>query len=350
MTIRALVLTAAACLATAVLAGLALAGWRIPLPVDAGRVHAVLVIGGFFGTVISLERAVGLGDRRAYAAPVLTAAGALLFLSGSGAGLTLMLVGSLVFVVATARVFRLARGAPFAAVMLAGACALPAGHLVVLAGRPPADAAPFWMAFLVLTIAGERLELSRVLAPPAAVTRVLAAAAALLWAGAFTGLRASQSGQAVAGAGLVALAAVLARADVARLNRGRPGLPGFSAAAILGGYGWLALGGVCGVLDALLFRALMRDAFLHAVFLGFVFSMVVGHAPVILPAVLRRPVTFHPAAWGPLVLLHASVATRVVTDALEHGRGRMAAAALNAAALAAFAAVTAWTVVRSPRT
>ncbi|BFO21058.1 hypothetical protein SHKM778_74460 [Streptomyces sp. KM77-8] len=45
---------------------------------------------------------------------------------------------------------------------------------------------------------------------------------------------------------------------------------------------------------------------MHAVFLGFVMSMIMAHAPVILPAVLRRPLPYHPglalAAW----LLHGS--------------------------------------------
>jgi len=34
------------------------------------------------------------------------------------------------------------------------------------------------------------------------------------------------------------------------------------------------------------------DAVVHAIFLGFVISMVMAHAPVILPAVLRRPLPY----------------------------------------------------------
>ena len=37
------------------------------------------------------------------------------------------------------------------------------------------------------------------------------------------------------------------------------------------------------------------DAVVHAVFLGFTLSMIMAHAPVILPAVLRRPLPYRPA-------------------------------------------------------
>ncbi|HEV8105930.1 MAG TPA: hypothetical protein VGP97_00305, partial [Burkholderiales bacterium] len=47
------------------------------------------------------------------------------------------------------------------------------------------------------------------------------------------------------------------------------------------------------------------------VFVGFVFSMVFGHAPIILPAVLRTRFPYHPVLFVPLALLHASLALRV---------------------------------------
>jgi hypothetical protein len=37
------------------------------------------------------------------------------------------------------------------------------------------------------------------------------------------------------------------------------------------------------------------DAVIHAAFLGFAMSMVMAHAPVIPPAVLRRPLPYHAA-------------------------------------------------------
>lgn len=54
-------------------AGLVRLGWRLPVPsVAAMSDHGALMIGGFLGTLISLERAVALARGWAYAAPLLT--------------------------------------------------------------------------------------------------------------------------------------------------------------------------------------------------------------------------------------------------------------------------------------
>ena len=55
-----------------VLAGLARLGWEVPtLTAQAAGVHGPLMIAAFFGTVISLERAVAIGRGWAYLAPAL---------------------------------------------------------------------------------------------------------------------------------------------------------------------------------------------------------------------------------------------------------------------------------------
>jgi hypothetical protein len=63
--------------------GLLRIGW--PLPVrwpDQLILHGPLMIGGFLGTLIGLERAVGVARRWAYAAPICSASGALLLILG----------------------------------------------------------------------------------------------------------------------------------------------------------------------------------------------------------------------------------------------------------------------------
>jgi hypothetical protein len=77
------------------------------------------------------------------------------------------------------------------------------------------------------------------------------------------------------------------------------------------------------------------DAALHALALGFVFSMMLGHAPVILPAIARVKVLFSRLYYLPLALLHVSLVIRLAagrTDfhALAVGAGG------NALAIAAF--------------
>jgi hypothetical protein len=84
------------------------------------------------------------------------------------------------------------------------------------------------------------------------------------------------------------------------------------ACAMLAGYAWLAVAGALWLVAGPVLAGRGYDAALHAVFLGFVLSMVMAHAPVILPAVLRRPLPYRPVMYVPLVLLHATLALRVL--------------------------------------
>jgi len=111
------------------------------------------------------------------------------------------------------------------------------------------------------------------------------------------------------------------------------GLPRYIAVCLLSGYAWLAFGG------ALLALETAYDAALHAIFVGFVFSMVFGHAPVILPAVLRVKLPYHPALYVPLALLHASLGLRVFVSPLAGAWGNAAAIALFIATAAALVAI-----------
>ena len=71
-----LLLLAFASLFLGIDAGLARLGWASPGAALAAA-HGPLMASGFFGTVISLERAVALGRRWAYAAPLASALSAL---------------------------------------------------------------------------------------------------------------------------------------------------------------------------------------------------------------------------------------------------------------------------------
>ena len=151
-------------------------------------------------------------------------------------------------------------------------------------------------------------------------------------------------------AALLALSAWLLRQDIARRTvRGRA-LTRFIAVCLLAGYAWLAIGSLV-ALAAGGFAPGTRsyDAALHALTLGFVFSMVFGHAPIILPAVLRVTLPYHPSFYLPLALLHASVAIRLIGDAGAGYGWTKAGGLLNAASLAVFIATMLTAVVRGKR-
>jgi hypothetical protein len=285
-------------------------------PATAMALHGPLMVSAFFGSVISLERAAALGRAWAHAAPLAAGLGGVALLLGFVMpGFVLMALAALVFMLGGALVMR-RQPSLESATLLAGAAAWLAGNVMLFEGRA---AVPWWIAFFALTIGGERLELSRYLRRPPWVRRAFAFLVGAL----FFSCLAPQ----VLGVVLVALAAWLLAFDLARVTIRQDRLPRYVAACLLAGYFWLGLGG------ALMALATAYDAALHAVFVGFVFSMVFGHAPVILPAVLRVRFPYHPVLYLPLALLHASVAVRVFASTPIGAWG-------NAAAIALFVAVS----------
>ena len=164
-----------------------------------------------------------------------------------------------------------------------------------------------------LTIAAERVELTRIHLP-ASAERVLVAIAALVAASATGAVLFPDPGSRAFGLSLLVLVGWLAPRDVARQTIHAGGQPRFSAAAMLAGYGWLAVAAAAWTLAGVTTTPTTHDVVVHTIFLGFVMSMVLAHAPVILPAVLRRPVPYRPLLWVPLVVLHAALFVRVVGD------------------------------------
>jgi hypothetical protein len=320
--------------------GLDRLGWNSPVPATLSELHGPLMACGFFGTVIAIERAVALGQAWTYLGPLASVSAAIAGLAGLpvpyaqagwlGAGL-LMLAASCVVV---------ARHCTAFTVLLAiGAAAWPIGTFKWSLGAEFQGVALWWMAFLVLTIAAERLELNRVLRPTTVSQRVLWAPVALVILAALGAELDIDAAWRAAGAALLGLAAWLLRHDVARRTIRFPGLPRYAAACLLSGYGWLAIAALLMLGLPLEADRLAYDAALHAVFLGFVFAMVFGHAPIILPAVAGVQVPFGNALYAPLALLNLSVAARVGGDLLVALELRRWSGALSAAAIASFIAL-----------
>lgn len=340
--------------AIALLAGLdaALILLDLPAPVRAERlpqVHGFLLVLGFVGTLISLERAVALGRRVGTAAPVLLGVGALLLVSPAPIelGKAALLGGSAALALLYVPLWRRQRDdavliQALGAVLAVGASALWLG------GAPVPVALPWLVGFVVLTIAGERVELTRLelrsSAPAVVVSAALVGAvvASLLW---------PTTGYALLGIALLLLVGWLAVNDVARRTIRSSGLPRFTAACLLAGYGWLAVAGATWLVSGPALEGVAYDAVVHAVFLGFTISMILAHAPVILPAVLRRPLPYHPVLWVPAVLLHLSLVTRVwLGDALGSAELWRAGAAVNIVAVLTFAGCAVWLTTAGTRT
>ena len=329
-----------ACLVSGVWGGLTRLPLNLPLPGGNANwltFHGPLMVCGFLGTVIGLERAVGLRGWWAYVAPLLTGAGAMMLMMG-GVGhtpITLITLGSIGFWMVTLWVVRLQR-ATFTVVMSAGALAWAVGNILWRQDWPLNRVVPWWIAFLALTIVGERLDLSRFQKPSKWSSPLLFIALGL-FAGGVVGTSLQQMpGERLTGIGLVALAAWLWRFDLARRTIHQPGLQRFMAACLLAGYIWLGIGGVLMAVFSPLESGLRYDAVLHSFFLGFVFSMIFGHAPVIFAAVLVVQPRFRPMFYSHVVLLHLALMTRVGSDLARWAAGRQWGGILGALAIALF--------------
>jgi hypothetical protein len=320
-------------------AGLTLAG--VPAPVASARLaalHGPLMVLGFLGTVIALERAVALRRSWAMLAPGLLGAGglALVLLPQPLLGRLLLVQGMLTLVLVYAALRRRNRD-PLVAVQALGAVLAAAGAVLLTRVEVPVTI-PLLMGFVVLTIGAERVELARLAMPSDAASR-LTALTVLVCAGAVAALLWGDAGWRLLGAALLVVTAWLARHDVARRLVRSTGLPRFAATALLLGYGWLALAGLVALLGGVPTGA-AYDVVVHASFLGFAMSMVLAHAPVILPAVLRVRLPYSALMWLPLGLLHVSLLARVVTAGTGLDGGWQGALLANVVALLLFLLVS----------
>ncbi|HEY8394032.1 MAG TPA: hypothetical protein VIK92_04455 [Thermaerobacter sp.] len=340
---------AGASLLGALAAGLARFGWPVPAPPSGGVFfHGAFMIPGFLGTLIALERAAALGVPPAYLVPWVSAAGALCLLLGAkSAGLLLLVLGSFGLLALYGRIYRI-QPALHIVIMGAGAALLAAGNLLAWRGVSLDRPTAWWAGFLVLTIIGERLELSRLVRPPRLSVLVLAVACGLVVLGLAVTLvpggsspEAAVAGTRLAGLGFILQALWGLRQDAARRTARLPGLTRFMALCLLSGYVWLAVAGVFWLAGSALAGGWARDAALHSLFLGFVMSMIFGHAPVILPVVTGLAVPFRPSFYLHLGLLHASLLVRVAGTLLGIPAATRWGGLLNVAAVLLFLVLTA---------
>lgn len=301
----------------ALLAGLtgALVLLGTPMPPETGRLapsHGRLMTIGFFGTVIALERAVALGRPLGYAAPLVSGLGALAIVLGISPelGAWLPVAGGLLLLSTYAAIAGRERSLHLL-VQAAGAGAWPVAALLLALGLPIANVLPWLAAFLVLTIAGERLELARLGQLTTARRRQFVVATWVFVAGVTASLAWPDAGIRLAGLGLLALTAWLAANDLARRTVRMHGVTRFIAVSLLAGYAWLGVAGAAWLFTGASSGA-AYDLRLHTLFLGFVISMVFGHAPVIVPAVLRVPMPYSRLFYGHLGLLHTGLLVRIV--------------------------------------
>ena len=321
--------------------GLVRLGLDLPGSPSLLQYHSAFMIGGFLGTVISLERAVALARPLAFLAPALSAIGAAALVMGGPLLAAVMFLAAGIALATNSAVVALRHPAAFTLLLLIAAGCWVAGTAAWLLDRGMPAVTGWWLLFLVLTIIAERLELSRLLAPPRFGAIAIVLVAALAIAGAIREEFAGPSAL-LSGAALVLLTLWLVRRDIALRTVRQQSQTRFSAVCMLAGYFWLAAAGLLLLFAPPGSRAFAYDAVIHAIAIGFVLSMIFGHAPIILPAVTGLRLHYSRWVYGPLALLHLSVLARVAADLAEAVELRAASGIVTLVALASYAGVLGW--------
>ena len=289
-------------------------GWNLPVlgqGIPLG--HGPFMVVGFLGTLIGLERAVAGNRIWPYGVPISTGLGALTLLFGFPllVGASLTTIGSLLMVLVFVSLYRQSPAAHFV-IMGVSAIAWGIGNTLWSRGVALFTVVPWWVGFLVLMIAAERLQLSRVMQRSTRTFVLFYLSTAVLLLGLTYSLISFHLGLRLTGIGLLALALWLGRYDIAWSSIRRPGLPRFMAVCLLSGYVWLAVSGLLWLFMAHHFQSGPRyDAMLHGIFLGFVFPMIFAHAPIIFPAITGMALPFRAAFYAHLFLLHLSLLLRI---------------------------------------
>jgi hypothetical protein len=328
-------------LLTGLWAGLARMGWLLPLPNEQFvLVHGPLMVVGFLGALIGLERAVALQRWWPYAIPVCAGLSALLALLGAPLQIngSLAVLAGILLVAVFITLYRQYPSEHFI-IMALSALAWVVGNVLWFAEVAVFTLVPWWMGYLVLMIAGERLELSRLRQPPVLIRRAFHGCVAVILIGLAYSLFDLPPAVRIVGFGFLALAVWLLRYDLAWQGTQQSGLARFMALSLIAGYLWLAIGGVLWMMFAHYFTAGPRyDAMLHAIFLGFVFSMIFAHAPIILPTITGLALPFQKIFYLHAGLLHLSLLLRIAGDLSLWLPLQRWAGLLNAAAILLFLA------------
>jgi len=306
------------------------------------------MVAGFLGSLIALERAVALNRKWMYLSPLFSGIGGLVIAIGiNGAiGSYLLTLGSLLLVAIFYSILR-EHTTSYTVAMALGALAFSIGSVLWLLGWSIPRVVLWWETFLVLTIAGERLELGRLVRLSKQAIQAFSIAMFILILGILVAAFSIRIGTRIFSLSLLALSIWLLVNDISWRTIRQHGVPRYAAICLLSGFVWLAIGGLLGLIYGAQAAGPLYDAILHTVFIGFVISMIFGHAPIIFPSILGLPIQYSPSFYTHLILLHSSLILRVVGDLLLNPMMRQWGGLLNGIAILLFLALTALAMARS---
>ncbi|MEX2514301.1 MAG: hypothetical protein WD398_15460 [Cyclobacteriaceae bacterium] len=256
--------------------------------------HGLLMVGSSLGSLISLERSMVMKNRIWLAVPLASGISVPFLLGGLPMVGAYLLLGASVGLVSIMYFHTLKESQVYSYIITLGAVAWMLGNLAYIYSDFVPMATVWWMAFLLFTILGERMELNKFLPTPDWARKVFYIGIALFGLGLLVPFH--QWGNVILGSALWLMALWLFRFDMARHSVKKSGQFRYIGTSLFTGYSWLAMNGwIIGWMED---HPFYYDLYLHTFFLGFTFSMIWAHAPIILPMVFKIQVKiFHPLLW-----------------------------------------------------
>lgn len=312
--------------------GLLRMGWEFPLVKGFGE-HGAIMVGSFLGTLIMIERVITLKSRLLLIIPLINAHSIVFFLLDSyKVSYALLLTGSL-GLMCVMFFYAIKYKEYHNYILLFGSICLFIGNFLLLVFTKYTSAVTWWIAFFLLTITAERLELTRYLPVSKKKKIFLMVLLSVFVVGII--LPFHNSGKYISVCSLILTAGWLLFYDIALKSVKKDGLFRYTALLLIIGYFWLIITGVFFVINN--DSNLIYDAGLHSFFIGFVFSMIFAHAPIIIPGILKLNVKpYHPALYIWFVLLQISLIIRIAGDLINNLQIRQGGGILNGIAILCF--------------
>ncbi len=275
---------------------------------ESGSYHGLIMTGGFLGTLISIERAMVMDKKIWLIIPLLTGSSVFAFLLGyADLGLILLMVGSLGLGLIM-HLQTLKHPKFHTALLYGGAVSWFIGNFIAWQTGLIATGSTWWIGFLLFTIVGERLELSQFLPVPSWSRNALKSLLALFTLGLIIPFH--SWGNEIMGLSALLISAWLLFFDMAKVASKKSGQFRYIGIGLRVGYVWLGIHGL--ILLVMESHALYYDLMLHTFFLGFTFSMIWAHAPIIFPTIFGiRETPFHPILWVTWVGFQVTLAARI---------------------------------------
>lgn len=327
-----------AALITAVTAGWIRIGWDMNAGGSAAN-HGALMVGSFMSSVIIIERVAAMKNKLLLLIPFVNALSAVFFIINQPKTAQALLIAGSLGLLGICIYFIKAYKEFYYWLFLLSALCLVAGNLILFIQNSYPAAVSCWMLFFLILITAERLELTRFLPLKKSAFTQLYGCLAVAIAGLFIPFH--LNGNLVLAAGVILCAAWLLTYDMAFKALRKKGHHQYSAIVLVAGYIWLLFSGFFMLSGTV--NALWYDAVLHCFFIGFIFSMIFSHAPIIIPCIIKKPVKiYRPILYFWFGMLHISLASRIVADVFILMELRKWSGMFNGIAILAFFASVVW--------